>query len=44
MKFDFEASDQTVPTLEDFKLMLVKQVLLNSFFQEEKKQDFDMLR
>lgn len=44
MKFDFDASDQTIPTLEEFKLMVAKQVLLNSFFQEEKKQDFDMLR
>ena len=45
MKYDFQHHDQVeVEDLEDFKLRLVKQMLLNTFFQDEKKQDFDMLR
>ena len=45
MQYDFRGADECgVQKLEDFKLRLVRQMLRSSFFQDEKKEDFDMLR
>ena len=45
MKYEFRQKQMDeIEPLEDFKLRLAKQMLLNAFFQNEKKQDFDMLR
>ena len=44
MTYDFEELDADIPNLEEYKKRLVKQALLCSFFQEENKQNFDMLR
>ena len=45
MKFDFHQQNMDeIEPLEDFKLRLAKQMMLNAFFQNERKQDFDMLR
>ena len=44
--YDFERGSEEieVPELQEFKTRLAKQMLRSSFFQHEKKEDFDMLR
>jgi hypothetical protein len=44
MKYDFEQPSGEVESLEDYKMRLARQMLLNAFFQDEKKQEFNMLR
>ena len=44
MKYDFKQPTGEIESLEDYKIRLAKQMLLNVFFQDEKKQEFDMLR
>ena len=44
MKYDFQQPAGEIESLEIFKMRLAKQMLLNAFFQDEKKQEFDMLR
>ena len=43
MCYDFQGTGE-VPDLEDFKIRLAKQLMRSSFFQDEVKEDFDMLR
>ena len=45
MVYDFDQADTpTVPTLADFKIRLARQMIRSAFFQDVKKEDFDMLR
>ena len=43
MKFKFENVDREVPDLEFFKEQLICQMLRSTFFQNEPKDDLDML-
>ena len=42
MKYDFQQPAGEIESLEIFKMRLAKQMLLNAFFQDEKKQEFDI--
>ena len=46
MIYDFKKDDGDipVPSLEDYKKRLASQLLRSAFFQDEAKEDFDMLR
>ena len=43
MSYNFKGSGE-IPQLEDFKLRLARQMLRSAFFQDEIKEEFDMLR
>ena len=43
MKFDFTGAGE-IPQLDEFKLRLVRQMLRGCYFQDERKEEFDMLR
>ena len=44
MVYSFEDDDEDLPILEDFKTRLACQMLRSAFFQDEKKESFDMTR
>ena len=43
MSYDFQQGGD-IPTLAEYKLRLVRQMFRSAFFQDEKKEQFDMLR
>ena len=43
MQYNFQ-EDGDLATLEDYKIRLARQMLRSAFFQDEVKEDFDMLR
>ena len=43
MSYDFQGAGD-VPQLEEYKIRLAKQLLRSCFYQEEKKETYDMLR
>ena len=42
MVYNFENSDNEVPSLDEFTSRLAKQMLRSAFFQDEKKENFEM--
>ena len=43
MSYDFKGTGE-IPNLQDFKIRLAKHLLRSSFYQDEEKETFDMLR
>jgi hypothetical protein len=43
MSYDFNGTGE-IPTLQEFKIRLAKQMLRSAFYQDEEKETFDMLR
>lgn len=43
MNYNFQEVGE-IPQLEDYKVRLAKQMLRSCFFQDEIKEEFDMLR